>query len=192
MKMIVKTMMLFALLATSCNKDDDGKEEQGCVKEENFFEAQFDGTTIEPHYAQGGGFGVYTLNFNRCSENEGNWYLSVNTENNGPSFYLYLINVNSIGNYSIEAGDSSQIPAFCDEVISLYIRDEINSTYSFISSENGQVEITRYDNNLGILVGTFTAELVSTADPSVKKTITGEFNLNKSTLDNTQKPCFLD
>ncbi|MAP80518.1 MAG: hypothetical protein CL526_05465 [Aequorivita sp.] len=64
--------------------------------------------------------------------------------------------------------------------------DETTYTYSFISSSNGTIEITEYDSGYGILVGTFSAEMVSTADPTVKKTITGAFNLNKSTLDNTQ------
>ncbi len=74
----------------------------------------------------------------------------------------------------------------------MYIFDEDTFSYTFISNNNGTVTITEYDGGLGILVGTFTAELVSTEDPAVKKIITGEFNLNKSTLDNTQRPCFLD
>tara|TARA_R100000353_G_scaffold52219_2_gene41503 strand:+ start:502 stop:663 length:162 start_codon:yes stop_codon:yes gene_type:complete len=50
-KMILKLFVIFALMATACNKDDDNKDEQECVKEENFFEAAFNGETIEPHYA---------------------------------------------------------------------------------------------------------------------------------------------
>lgn len=187
---ILKVFVIFALMTTGCNKDDDNKEEQGCVKEENVFEAQFDDETIEPHYAQGGGFGLYTLNFQRCPSNDNNWNLSVNTDANR-SLFIYLIGVNSTGNYILTSGDPNHVAIQCFESNSIYILDETTYTYSFISSSNGTIEITEYDSGYGILVGTFSAEMVSTADPTVKKTITGAFNLNKSTLDNTQRPCWL-
>ena len=188
--MILKLFVIFALMATACNKDDDNKDEQECVKEENFFEAEFNGETIEPHYAQGGGFGLYTLNFQRCPSNDNNWNLSVNTDANR-SLFIYLIGVNSTGNYILTSGDPNHVAIQCFESNSIYILDETTYTYSFISSSNGTIEITEYDSGYGILVGTFSAEMVSTADPTVKKTITGAFNLNKSTLDNTQRPCWL-
>lgn len=175
---------------SSCNKDDDNKDDQGCVKEENFFEAEFDDEPIEPHYGQGGGFGLYTLNFQRCASNDNNWNLSVNTDTNR-SLFIYLIGINAIGNYTINTGDPNHVAIQCFESSSIYLLDETTFTYSFISSSNGTIEITEYDSGSGILVGTFSAEMVSTADSSIKKTITGEFNLNKSTLDNTQKPCWL-
>ncbi len=96
-----------------------------------------------------------------------------------------------IGTYSITIGNPDHTSISCAEVTSLFIEDEATNSYTFISSSSGTIEITEYDSGSGILVGTFTCEMVSTADPSVKKTITGEFNLNKSTLDNTQKPCWL-
>ena len=189
-KMILKLLFIFSLALSSCNKDDDNKDEQGCVKEENYFEAQFDGQTIEPYYNQGGGIGRYTLSFSRCVDNENDWLLTINTEND-IGFDFSLIGLTGIGNYNISAGNPEHIAVTCAVKTSIYIEDQDSNSYTFISSSNGTIEITGYDNSLGILIGTFTAELVSTADPSVKKTITGEFNLNKSTLDKTIKPCWL-
>ena len=188
--MILKLFVIFALMAMGCNKDDDNKDDQGCVKEENFFEANFDGEIIEPHYAQGGGFGLYTLNFQRCTSDDDNWNLSINTDYN-ISLFIYLIGVNNTGIYTINSGDPNHVAIACFESTAIYLLDETTYTFSFISSSNGTIEITEYDSGHGIMVGTFTCEMVSTADPSVKKTITGEFNLNKSTLDNTKRPCWL-
>ncbi len=180
-----------AFSTTGCNKDDDNKEEQGCVKEENYFEAQFESQTIELFYVQGGGFGLYTLNLQRCSPDDNSWILSINTEN-GINLYLYLVDIIDMGNYSITFGDPGHTSISCAEVTSLFIEDEASNTYTYISSSNGSIEITEYDSGYGILMGTFSAEMVSTANPAVKKTITGEFNLNKSTLDNTKRPCWLE
>lgn len=53
--MILKLLFIFSLVLSSCNKDDATDDDQGCVKVENYFEATFDGQTIEPYYVQGGG-----------------------------------------------------------------------------------------------------------------------------------------
>ncbi len=188
--MLLKSLIICAIIATSCNKDDDNKDDQGCVKEENYFEAEFDGDTIEPYFNQGGGIGRYILSFSRCYDNGNDWLLTINTEND-LGFDFSLIGITGTGNYNISTGNPDHIPANCAENISIYIEDQISNSYTFISSSNGTIEITEYDSGYGILVGTFTCELVSTADPSVKKTITGEFNLNKSTLDKTKRPCWL-
>gem|GEM_PF-3916812 len=188
--MILKSLLIVTVLLSSCNKDDDKKEEQGCVKDENFFEAEFDGETIEPHYAQGGGFGLYTLYQQQCSPNDNTWLITMRTEED-LSLYITVTNIVGVGNYSIFSGNPDHIAITCAEVTSLFIEDEATNTYTYISSSNGTIEITEYDSGYGILVGTFSAEMVSTADPTVKKTITGAFNLNKSTLDNSQKPCWL-
>jgi len=185
---LFKSILLCFILFTSCNKDDD--KAQDCIKDENFFEAEFDSETIEPHYAQGGGFGLYTLNFQRCASDNNNWNLSVNTDANR-SLFIYFIGVNTTGNHTITSGNPNHVAIECFDSTAIYLLDETTYTYSFISSSNGTIDITEYDSGLGILVGTFTCEMVSTADPSIKKTITGEFNLNKSTLDNTKKPCWL-
>lgn len=184
------TSFLFCtVLFSGCNKNDDGQANQ-CLKNENFFEAKFDNQTIEPHYAQGGGFGLYTLYLERCYSNEDNWLLSINTEDT-LSLYLNLTEISENSIYSIGAGNLNHLALDCDNTTSLYIYDETVNSNIFISSNNGQLEITRYDRGLGIIIGSFTAEMVSTTDPSIKKTITGEFNLNKSKLDNTKKPCWL-
>ncbi len=188
--MILKSFLIVAILFSGCNKDDDKSEEQGCVKEENFFEAQFDGETIEPHYNVGGGFGRYTLSFTRCDDNSNDWLLTINTEND-LGFYLSFIGINGTGHYEVNNGNPDHIPANCAENISLYIFDQNAFEYSYLSTTNGTIEITEINNASGILVGTFTCEMVSPANPTVKKIITGEFNLNKSTLDKTKRPCWL-
>ncbi len=185
--MILKLLIIITFIATSCNKDDDNKNEQGCVKDENFFEAEFDGEPIEPHYAQGG---LYTLYLQRCSPIDNSWKLSV-TQEDDIALYINLIDISNTGSYTITNGNPDHVAIDCDEVTSIYLFDETTHTYSFISSSNGTIEITEYDSGYGILVGTFTCEMVSTADPLIKKTITGDFNLNKSTLDNTKRPCWL-
>lgn len=189
-RVFLKLLIICTIIATSCNKDDDNKDDQDCVKEENYFEAQFDGETIEPHYAQGGGFGLYTLYLQRCSPSDNSWKLSV-TQEDDIALYINLIDISNTGSYTITNGNPDHVAIDCDEVTSIYLFDGTTHTYSFISSSNGTIEITEYDSGYGILVGTFTCEMVSTADPSIKKTITGDFNLNKSTLDNTKKPCWL-
>ncbi len=188
--MILKFLIIFALLLSSCNKDDENNGDQECVKDENFFEAHFNGETVEPYYNQGGGVGRYTLSFTRCDDNGNDWLLTINTEND-LGLYLSFIGINGTGVYDLNFGDPNHIPANCAENISLYLFNQNAFEYSYLSSTNGTVEITENDNASGILVGTLTCEMVSTADPSVKKTITGEFNLNKSTLDKTKKPCWL-
>ncbi len=189
-RVFLKLLIICTIIAISCNKDDDNKDDQGCVKEENFFEAEFDGQTIEPYYNQGGGIGRYTLSISRCVDNENDWLLTINTEND-MGFDFSLIGLTGIGNYNISAGNPDHISVTCAENTSIYIEYQVSNSYTFISSSNGTIQITEYDNSSGILAGTFTCEMVSTADPSVKKTITGEFNLNKSTLDKTIKPCWL-
>ena len=188
--MILKLFVIFTLMTTGCNKDDDNKDDEGCVKEENYFEAEFDNETIEPYYNHGGGFGLYTLYMQRCSPNDNTWLITIRTEDD-LSLYITITNLDVIGNYSISSGNPNHIAIDCAEVTSVFIEDEATNSYTFISSSNGTIEIREFDNGSGILVGTFSCEMVSTADPSIKKTITGDFNLNKSTLDNTKKPCWL-
>lgn len=104
-----KILILCALIATGCNKDDNNNDDQGCVKEENFFEAEFDGETIEPYYVRGGGFGLYTLNFNRCPENQDDWLLTVRNEND-ISLYVLLSDINNVGSYNIVQGNPDLVP----------------------------------------------------------------------------------
>ncbi len=188
--MILKSLIIFALLLSSCNKDDDNNGDQDCIKNKNFFEADFDGQIIEPYYNQGGGFGLYTLYIQRCTSNDNTWLFTIRTEDD-LGLYITMTNIGAVGNYSISTGNPDHVAIYCAEITSLFIEDESTNSYSYISSANGTIEITEYDSGSGILVGTFTSEMVSTADPSIEKTITGEFNLNKSTLDNTKKPCWL-
>lgn len=88
-KMILKLLFIFSLALSSCNKDDDNKDEQGCVKEENFFVAQFDGETIEPRWITGGGVSAYTLYVNRNNEDNNDWEISL-TSNNRTSFKFFI------------------------------------------------------------------------------------------------------
>ena len=107
------------------------------------------------------------------------------------SFHITVKDLVDTGTYPLVAGDVNHVAIDCAETTSFYVEDEATNSYTYLSSSNGTVEITEYDSSSGILVGTFGVEMVSSADPSIKKTITGEFNLNKSALDNTQRPCWL-
>lgn len=184
--LFLKTLLFCTILFSSCNKNDDAQ----CEKNENFFEATFNNDIIKPYYNQGGGFGLYTLYQQQCPEANESWLLTVRTENN-LSLYISLIELIDVGNYRISDGNPNHIAIDCAETTTIYIEDETTNTYTYISSNNGEVKITEYDPKFGKIVGSFTAEMVSTANPSIIKTISGEFNLNKSTLDNTKKPCWL-
>lgn len=179
---------LFLVTITGCEKDDK-KDDTACLKDENFFEANFMDETLEPYFSSGIS-GRYTLNTLRCVNNEGNWLIRFRTEND-ISIYFYLTGVNDIGNYVLDNGDIGNVPGICTDESSIYILDGDTLSYTFIST-GGTFTITAYDIDLGIFVGSFTTEMMSTTDSNQVATMTGVFNVNKSILDTTKKPCFID
>lgn len=192
-KMIIKIFLLVAFIATSCNKDDE-KDEQDCVKEENFFEAQFDDETIEPRWITGGGVSAYTLYVNRNNEDKNDWEISL-TSNNRISLNFSLINVDEPGIYTIDAASSNEIPPvpFMFSTTYIYIEKIIgDSTIYYFSREgSGNIEITEYNSEKGILIGTFSCDLYSSVNPQMIKPIAGTFNINLSTLNIDERPCWL-
>ncbi|WP_026450714.1 hypothetical protein [Aequorivita capsosiphonis] len=192
--MILKSLIICAIIATSCNKDDDNKNGQDCVKEENFFEAEFQGEIIEPRWITGGGVSAYTLSVNRNNEDENDWEISL-TSNNRISLNFSLVNVNGTGNYLIEAATSSELPPppFTFSKTYIYVEKIVdNSTIYYFSKEgSGDIRITDYNSEDGILIGTFNCELYNSFDPSIISPISGDFNINLSTLNIDEKPCWL-
>ncbi len=184
-----------ALVATTaCNKDDDKSEEQGCVKEENYFEAEFDGEVIEPRWITGGGVSAYTLYVNRNNEDVNDWEISL-TSNNRISLYFSLMNVDETGNYPIDEASSNGLPPIPFKYSKTYVYIEKiitdSTVYYFSKEESGNISITEYNSEKGILVGTFNCNLYSSVNPAIKKPITGKFNINLSTLNIDERPCWL-
>lgn len=188
--MLLKLIIIVAFITTGCNKDDEKKEEHDCLKEENFFELKMEEKSYEPYFLVAGGLNFYTLNVTRCSQNSNDWAISINTEEN-ISIYIYMIDVGQPGNYPFFAGNDGHVPTICPEKISLYIYDEISHSYTYISHGSGELTITESDGNIGQFVGTFQCEVTNVQDPNITKTVVGSFNVNKSTLNNFERPCWL-
>ncbi len=192
--LILKSLVICSLLLSSCNKDDDNKDDQGCIKDENFFEAEFDGKIIEPRWITGGGVSAYTLYVDRNNEDENDWEVSL-TSNNRITLTFSLINVDGTGIYPIDAASSNELPPtpFTFSKTYIYIEKIIDDStiYYFSEEGTGVIVITDYNIEDGILIGTFNCELYNSLDPSIKMPISGEFNINLSTLDINKKPCWL-
>lgn len=67
-----------------------------------------------------------------------------------------------------------------------------NSIYTYFSlGDTGSIEITEYNSETGILVGTFRCMMYSTHNEGEKKEISGEFNINLTTHDKSIRRCWL-
>lgn len=189
---LFKSILLCFFLFTSCNKDDD--KAQDCIKDENFFETEFDGEIIEPRWITGGGVSAYTLYVNKNNEDVNDWEISL-TSNNRISLYFSLINVDETGNYPIDEAASNGLPPipFKFSKTYIYIQKIINDStvYYFSKEESGVINITNYNSEEGILVGTFNCNLYSSVNPAIIKPISGSFNINLSTLNIDERPCWL-
>ena len=176
----------------SCNKDDDNNAD--CVKD-NYFKAQFDGEAIEPRWITGLGFSAYTLYVDKNNQEENDWGITLTSENR-ISLHFSLINVLGTGHYPIADAASSIIPPIPYNMYSktyIYLEKvKDDNTHFFFSIENtGSIEVTHYDNEKGILIGTFSCDLYSSTNPDIVKPISGEFNINLSTLDIDKTPCWM-
>ncbi|MGB3344374.1 MAG: hypothetical protein WBA61_10710 [Aequorivita sp.] len=189
-KMIIKLFVIVALMAMGCNRDDDNKGDQGCLKEENYFDLKMEEKTFEPYFLVAGGLSFYTLNVTRCSRSSNDWAISINTKEN-ISVYIYIKDVSQPGNYPIFAGNNDHVPAICSEKMSLYIFDEISNAYTYISDGTGELTFTKTDRDIGLFVGTFQCEVTNVQYPNIRKTVSGNFSVNKSTLNNFERPCWL-
>ncbi|HLS29893.1 MAG TPA: hypothetical protein VK021_03480 [Flavobacteriaceae bacterium] len=187
-------LISFFIISTSCTKDDDNDPE--CVKDENYFTAEFDGETLEPYWRSGLSPCKYTLNIGRNPQDQNDWVLRIGIENPDININMYIKDINGVGSYPIETGAESELPIRFSKT-HIYIIDESYgndpnlSIYNYFSmGDTGSVEITTYDDESGILVGAFSCTMYSTHNGEEKE-ISGEFNINLSTLDTCQRPCWL-
>lgn len=193
---ILNYLLVFILLCTSaCNKDDDNN----CIKDENYFIAEFDEETLEPYWHTGFATKHYTLMAQRNPENQDDWHIYFNV-NDSKTLFLWIKDINGIGSYPIDTGTIEDVapPLYGNTYISLKdlnISDpNINngSPYIYFSlGETGTIEIKEYDRTKGILIGTFSCMMYSTHNEGEVKEITGEFNINLATHNRDNKPCWL-
>ena len=177
MKSII--LCLLAITLSSCSSDDDNNISSNG---ENTFKATFRGQTIEPERISSGGVGDFTLNVNRNPEDSMDWLITVRSPND-LDLTIWLININGEGQYDIETANLNDItnPFF---KTSIFLEDAVTLQYTDLSIGNtGSFEITEYDNEKGILVGTFSCDMYDTTDPGIITPIEGEFNINLETLE---------
>ncbi|MDP2687660.1 MAG: hypothetical protein Q8O62_10595 [Aequorivita sp.] len=189
--LILKSLFICTIILYSCNKKDDDNQ---CAKTENYLEATFDGGTIEPQYLVGGGIGGYTLYATRNEENKADWNITVLSENN-ISFYLTILNIQETGTYQFETASEDDLPPPPISYLKTYIFLDENVegplSYYFSIENTGSIEVIEYNEEVGILVGTFSCNLYNSFNPDIVKRISGEFNINLSTLNIDEKPCWL-
>lgn len=139
----------FSLFCFSCSKDDDNN----CVKDENYFEADFDGEFLEPTWRKiGFGSSVYGLSVYRPSENLNNWLLGVTTQDGYRVIQIYLNDIQNKGSYPIETNiEASGSELFSKTHIFLndhyfdedYTPPTLIAYYSLPNT--GSIEITEYE-----------------------------------------------
>jgi hypothetical protein len=187
-------------LNSSCNKDDNtNPDEVACEKDENYFTASFDENTLEPYWQTGTpGGSNYTLIVNRNSSNKNNWRITVRVQEPNIDLIVILKNIENVGEYDIETGSIDFLPiAFYNNTyITIFdlnlVETDLFAGYTHFSlEETGGIQITEYDSDRGVLVGTFSCRLYSTEDENDVKEISGEFNINMQTYDNRTRPCWL-
>lgn len=196
MKYITLILMLgFLTISVSCSKSDD--HDPDCVKDENYSSWEFDGEMYEPNWVNVGfGYSTYNLSVYRQPQNTNNWKVEIGTSNPNLYLYMYLEDIEGVGSYPIETKleedlSPSELGTFLYIEDYSFFYDEDLSIYTYFSlGETGTVEITEYDWEKGILIGSFETDLYSTFDEEEKE-ISGEFNINLETLDNRERPCWL-
>lgn len=169
---------LTALLLSSCNNDDDNSNSQN---NENTFTATFRGQTIEPEQLSSGGVGAFTLNVNRNPDDNRDWLIRVGGSVD-LNLTLWILDVTGIGTYPIETANIADItnPFFNNTI---FLENGVTLSYTDLSIGNtGSFEITEYNSDRGIIVGTFSCDMYDTTDPSIITPIVGEFNINLETL----------
>src|SRR5690606_22769699 len=194
--MNLTTLLLIITLfciTTSCKKDDNNPD---CVKEENYFTAEFDGQRLEPYWRSGFSPCKYTFNVSNSQDRQ-DWELRIGIENPDLYIYVYMIGINEVGNYSIETGDETDLPNFLSKTYIYIYNENYNgdpnlSAFTYFSlGDTGNIEITEYNSTTGLLVGTFSCIMYSTHNEGEEKEISGEFNINLTTHDTCVRPCWL-
>lgn len=197
----MKTTTLFLLITlfcsvAACKKDDNNDPD--CVKEENYFTAEFGGQTLEPIWSNiSYGSSIYNFSIYRQPQNQNNWKLSVGTQNPDIYIYIYMKDIVGVGDYPIETGTEEDLPnMFSKTYIYIYNEsyagDPNSSIFTHFSLvDTGNINITNYDSAKGIVVGTFNCTMYSTHNEGETLPISGEFNINLQTHDKTVRPCWL-
>lgn len=184
----------FSLFSFSCSKDDDNDKD--CVKDENYITVDLDQEILEPFWNYGFSPCKYTLDITQSFINDSDWYISFFNENS-IKFTMYLKDINGIGNYSIDNKEEANLSEW-DSGNYIFIFDENHignselSAFTYFSlADSGNIEITKYDYDLGIIVGTFNCMMYSNNNEGETKEISGDFNINLSTFDSCERPCWL-
>lgn len=95
---------LFSMVVC-CHNDDNSVN---CVKEENYFTAEFDGQTLEPIWGNWGfGSKGYELSVYK-PEDQNYWYLTVGTQND--IITMNILNIDGLGDYPIETSTIDDLP----------------------------------------------------------------------------------
>ncbi len=195
-KIFYKIILISIILFSGCNKDDDKED---CLKNENFFEAQYKGAVIEPYYISGLDMGGYTFGGNNSSNDINDWNISAGIENPDIHIFLNILDINGTGTYIMEGATlDDNVHGFSKTFIGI---SDINasdpdinngSPIIYLSKEGtGTFEITEYDPSYGIVVGTFNCVLYNTQIEGDVIMFKGKFNLNKSELGFKERPCWL-
>lgn len=181
---------------TACKKDDNNHPD--CVKEENYFIAEFDGQTLEPTWSSiGFGSKIYNFFVYRQPQNQNNWRLRVGTQDPDVYIYIYMKDIVELGSYPVETGYETDIPNMFSKTY-IYIYNEsyggdpnLSIFTHFSMGDTGYININQYDSAKGIIVGTFNCTMYSTHNEGEEKQISGEFNINLQTHDTSVRPCWL-
>ncbi|GGD94269.1 hypothetical protein [Planktosalinus lacus] len=195
-KFIMVASLLF-LANISCFKYDEE-----CLKYQNYFIAEFDGYFIEPGWNNGLTFGDrYGLHVFQAPDNPNSWRISfkINTRED-MEFNMFFSNIESTGEYPIETGTYEDAVTNPFSKNMMFIRDgslfgggSDENTYIYFSKGNsGNISITAYNQESGIIKGTFQGQIYSIENEE-EIHISGEFDIDLQTLNDMEnnKPCWL-
>lgn len=178
------------------------KYDEECIKDKNYFIAEFDNYFIEPGWKSGFTSGNrYGLHVFQSPDYPNSWRITFNVNAQGDmEFNMFLNNIENVGEYPIETGtfqDAVYNP-FSKNIIfirdaSLYSGSSYENTYVYFSKENtGNISITSYNQSSGILKGNFQCQMIN-SENAEEIYIFGEFDIDLQTLNNIEnsKPCWL-
>lgn len=147
---------------------------------------------MEPYWSSGGyGIPTYTLGIYRNPDNIDDWHFYIMTNVLDFNVYLYFLDITGIGIYSIEMGTMDDLNQMFEKNF-IYIQkgDILEEVYLSLDNALG-INVSKYDSVNGILVGTFSCNMYLSSNPNNIVPISGEFNINLSTYNPNQKPCWL-
>lgn len=172
---------LLLILFSGCEKD----EPKCTIKDKNYAVATFLGETYEPYWNSGSFHPGcrYSLD---ASIHGNIWYIGYFTESDDFMLQVNTAIIESPGIYPIEEEAYPDTKTF----LRLFANGSDGNFYTNFSSvaETGFMEVTEYDAQAGILIGTFYCDM-SNGNEIIP--ISGEFNINLPELEECNKPCWL-